>query len=127
MLKELKLGKDKKAVLGDYTDRSPEKGEVKIKSLYGAPKHGTELNTYQHDPHAETYYDEDAHIFKKRIVPESAYGKSGLGNMWVGEIVEVGLGVSGFVIGERVAGYGNLRPTHIVKQENTLKMAEAMS
>jgi threonine dehydrogenase-like Zn-dependent dehydrogenase len=127
MLKELKLGKDKKAVLVDYTDRSPGKGEVKIKSLYGAPKHGTELNMYQHDPHAETYYDEDAHIFKKRVVPESAYGKSGLGNMWVGEIIEMGFDVSGFSIGERVAGYGNLKQTHVVKQENLLKMAEGMS
>jgi len=126
MLKELKLGKEKKAVLVEYTDRALEKGEVKVKSIYGAPKHGTELNVYQHDPHAQTYYDEEAHIFKKRDVPESAYGKSGLGNMWVGEIIEIGTDVSGFSLGERVAGYGNLKQTHIVNQKHLLKMAERM-
>jgi threonine dehydrogenase-like Zn-dependent dehydrogenase len=127
MLKELKLGANKKAVLVEYTDRAPAEGEVKVKSAYGAPKHGTELNVYEHDPHAQSYYDEDAHIFKKREVPDSAYGKSGLGNMWVGEIVELGSGVSGFSLGERVAGYGNLKPTHITRQENILKMAGRMS
>ncbi|MDR2477948.1 MAG: zinc-binding alcohol dehydrogenase [Treponema sp.] len=127
MPKELKLGADRKAVLVDYTDPPTGNGEVKVKSIYGAPKHGTELTMYQYDPHAETYYDEEAHIFKKRDVPDSAYGKSGLGNMWVGEIIETGPGVFGFSIGERVAGYGNLKPTHIVKQENLLKMAERMS
>jgi threonine dehydrogenase-like Zn-dependent dehydrogenase len=126
MLKELKLGADKKAVLVEYADRALERGEVKVKSIYGAAKHGTELNVYQHDPNAQAYYDEEAHIFKKRDTPNSAYGRSGLGNMWVGEIVELGSEVSGFSIGERVAGYGNLRPTHIARQENILRMAECM-
>jgi threonine dehydrogenase-like Zn-dependent dehydrogenase len=127
MLKELKLGADKKAILVEYTDRPLKEGEVKAKSIYGAPKHGTELNVYQNDPHAITYYDEEAHIFKKREAPASAYGKSGLGNMWVGEITEMAAGVSGFSIGERVAGYGNLKPTHVTNYKNILKMADRMS
>jgi threonine dehydrogenase-like Zn-dependent dehydrogenase len=127
MLRELMLGKEKKAVLVEYTDRPPEKEEVKVKAVYAAPKHGTELNMYLHDPFLNTYYDEETHIFRKRDVPESIYGKSGLGNMWVGEIIEMGAGVSGFSLGERVAGYGNIKPIHVTNQKNILKMAERMS
>jgi threonine dehydrogenase-like Zn-dependent dehydrogenase len=113
--------------LREYADRQAGEGEVKIKTLFGAPKHGTELTTYQYDPHADLYYDEEAHIFKKRAKRESAYGKSGLGNMFVGEIIEAGPGVSKFTVGERVAGYGNLKPFHIKKQEEIFKMAERMT
>jgi threonine dehydrogenase-like Zn-dependent dehydrogenase len=125
--KELRLGIDKKAVLVDYTDRVIGVDEVMVKSIYGAPKHGTELNMYQHDPHAQTWYDEEAHIFKKKDTPETAYGRAGLGNMWVGKIIEMGSEVKGFSVGERVAGYGNLKPTHIVKYQRLLKMNENLS
>ncbi|MDR2371277.1 MAG: hypothetical protein LBD71_07330, partial [Treponema sp.] len=127
MPKELVLSSEGKAVLREYADRPAGEGEVKIKTLFGAPKHGTELTTYQYDPHAESYYDEEAHIFKKRTVRESAYGKAGLGNMFVGEIIEAGPGVSTCTVGERVAGYGSLKPTHVKKETDILKMAERMS
>ena len=32
--------------------------------------------------------------------------------MCVGRVIEIGEGVEGFSIGDRVAGYGNLRETH---------------
>jgi threonine dehydrogenase-like Zn-dependent dehydrogenase len=127
MPRELILSEKGKAVLREYADRDAGEGEVKIKTLFGAPKHGTELTTYQYDPHAENYYDEEAHIFRKRAVKESAYGRAGLGNMFVGEVVQIGAGVSAFSPGERVAGYGNLKPTHVKKQEEVLKMAERMT
>jgi threonine dehydrogenase-like Zn-dependent dehydrogenase len=127
MPKELVLSSEGKAVLQEYEDRPVGAGEVKIKTLFGAPKHGTELTTYRYDPHADLYYDEEAHIFKKRPKKESAYGRAGLGNMFVGEIIEAGPGVSKFTLGERVAGYGNLKPTHVKKEKDILKMTERMS
>jgi hypothetical protein len=45
--KELILGVDKKAVLAEYIDRIPDSGEVKVKSVFWAQKHGTEMNFYQ--------------------------------------------------------------------------------
>ena len=127
MPKELMLGENKKAILTEYTDRPLQNGEIRVKTTYGAPKHGTELGMYQYDPHAEIYYDEEAHIFKKRSALQTVYGSMGLGNMWVGEITELASGVSGFSIGERIAGYGNLKPTHIVEQKQALKMSGSMS
>jgi threonine dehydrogenase-like Zn-dependent dehydrogenase len=127
MPKELMLSKEGKAVLQEYADPSPGQGEVKIRTLFGAPKHGTELNLYQHDPHADAYYDEDAHIFKQRKVRDSVYGKFGLGNMFVGEITEIGQGITNFSIGERIAGYGSLKPIHVKKQTDLFKMPEKMT
>jgi hypothetical protein len=43
MSKELILDENSKAALREYTDRAPGNGEVKIKTTFGAPKHGTEM------------------------------------------------------------------------------------
>jgi threonine dehydrogenase-like Zn-dependent dehydrogenase len=127
MLKELVLGKEGIPLLREYEDGPVPPGYVRVKSAFGAPKHGTEFIIYQDDPFAEWYYDEELHIFKKRDKPQSTKGNIGLGNMWVGVIIEIGEGVTGFEIGERVAGYGHLRTTHTVKAENLLKMSKSMS
>lgn len=51
----------------------------------------------------------------------------GLGNMCVGRIVELGAGVQGFAVGDRVAGYGNLRETHTWRAERLLPMSNRMT
>jgi threonine dehydrogenase-like Zn-dependent dehydrogenase len=127
MLRELVLNEDFKPCLKDYTDSEVPAGHVRVESLCGAPKHGTELTVYKEDPFAEVYYDEETHIFRKREEKQSVAGHMGLGNIWVGIITELGEGVTGFSIGERVAGYGNLRNTHTRKVKDLLKMPETMS
>ncbi|HZJ82226.1 MAG TPA: alcohol dehydrogenase catalytic domain-containing protein [Clostridia bacterium] len=126
-MKELLLNEDVAPVLRKYEDGEVPAGYVRAKSIFGAPKHGTEMTAYKEDPFANQYYDEDAHIFRKREKPEIAAGNMGLGNMWIGNIIEIGEGVTGFEIGERVAGYGNLRHTHTAKAEELLKMPESMT
>lgn len=49
------------------------------------------------------------------------------GNMWVGNITEIGPKVSGFQVGERIAGYGPFKSTHTLKAENALRMSERMT
>ena len=51
----------------------------------------------------------------------------GLGNMCVGKIIEIGDGVEDCEIGERVAGYGNLKETHTWRANGVLKMPEQMT
>lgn len=127
MLKQLILSENRVPVLKEYEDGPVPAGFVRVKSLFGSPKHGTELTVYKDDPHAEIYYDKESHIFKKRKIRETSAGKMGLGNMWVGKIIEIGEGVTGYEIGERVAGYGNLRTTHTIRAQEILKMPETMT
>lgn len=127
MLKQLLLSRQGKPYLEEYEDSMAGDGCVKIKSIFAAPKHGTELHCCDEDPFKSVYYDEETHIFRKRMKEETNKGVMGLGNMWVGEILEIGSGVKGFSVGQRVAGYGNLRNTHIVKAEELLIMPDSMT
>ena len=127
MLKQLLLSENCVPVLKGYEEDLIPAGHVRIKSIFGAPKHGTEMAVYKDDPYAEIYYDEETHIFKKKEKREIAAGKMGLGNMWVGNIVEIGESVSDFEIGERVAGFGNLRTTHTRRVQDILKMPASMT
>lgn len=127
MLRQLLLSEQCVPFLKEYKDGKVPAKHVRVRSSFGAPKHGTELTVYKDDPFAQEYYDEETNIFRRKEKREAAAGKMGLGNMWVGNIIEIGEGVSGFTIGERVAGYGNLKNTHTVKADELLKMPETMA
>lgn len=126
-MKQLLLGKEGKPVLQIYEDGAVPRGYVRVQSEFGAPKHGTEWHGAGTDPFSKVYYDEEMHIFRKREKELINEGTSGLGNMFVGKIIEIGEGVEGLQIGQRVAGYGNLKNTHTVKAEEVLIMPESMS
>lgn len=126
-MKQLLLGRNGKPVLEEYQEVPLQAGYVRVVSDYGAPKHGTELHGYEKDPFAKVYYDENTHIFRPREKELVYDGTSGLGNMWVGRITEIGQGVEGLETGQRVAGYGNLKNTHTVKAEDVLVMPESMT
>ncbi len=127
MLKQLLVNEDLKPFLKEYTEEELAVGFVRVKSLFGAPKHGTEVTCYTEDPFAKVYYDESTHIFRQREHEESKVVNMGLGNMWIGEIIELGSGVDNFKIGQRVAGYGVLKTTQTVKAEKILVMPETMT
>ncbi|MBI2939633.1 MAG: zinc-binding alcohol dehydrogenase [Chloroflexi bacterium] len=86
-------------------------GEIRVRTLFGAPKHGTELRLYRGEaPQQDSRWDPAWHIF----LPGTAEGHGfprRLGNMAVGLVTEVGPGVEGVAVGDRVAGYGPLRET----------------
>ena len=126
MLKELLVNDDHMPELYEYDEKPLEAGRVRVRSLFGAPKHGSELTGFQYHPFRGQRYDEQAHIFKKsdETPPQ---GRERLGNIFVGTVTGIGNGVEGFTVGERVAGYGHLASTHTVKADELLKMPERMT
>jgi len=127
MFKELIATKPKFPTLNEYEDRKVKVNEVKVEVQYGAPKHGTELTMYRGvSPFEDKYYDEEWTAFLEKEEKESLF-PMGLGNMWVGEIIEKGSEVDSLEMGQRIAGYGNLRNTHILKAEDALIMPENMT
>ncbi len=107
MPKELVAVAVQQPVLRDYEEGPLPAGHVRIKVEYGSPKRGTELTGY--------------HAYRGTRFP------MGLGNMCVGEVIEVGEGVEGFSVGDRVAGYGNLRETHTWHADRVLRMNGRMT
>lgn len=91
--------------------------QVRIRTLYGSPKHGTELNMYRGtNPFQEKKYDPEWQLFQRAASIESPF-PFGLGNMFVGEVIEVGSQVTAVQVSDRAAGYGSLRETHILSEE----------
>ena len=106
-LKELIAIAPREPVLHDYEDSPVGNGQVRVKVEFGAPKRGSELTGY-------------------RAVRGSSF-PMGLGNMCVGHIIEIGDGVEGFSLGDRVASHGHLRETHTWRVDRLLRLEERMT
>lgn len=106
MPKELVAVAPCKPVLREYQDGPVPEGHVRVKVDFGSPKRGSELMGYR---------------------ARGARFPMGLGNMCVGRIVELGEGVEGFSLGDRVAGYGHLRETHTWRADGLLRMNDRMT
>ena len=107
MPKELIAVAPREPVLREYEDGPVPSGQVRVQIEFGAPKLGTEMTMY--------------------YGLRGAGFPHGLGNMCVGKIIEIGDGVENCEIGERVAGYGNLKETHTWRVNGLLKMPEQMT
>ena len=97
----------RKPALRDYEDGPVPEGHVRVKVEFGSPKRGTELTAYRGDR-----------------MPGFPMG---LGNMCVGKITDIGKGVEGHSVGERVAGYGHLRETHTWSANRVYRMNQRMT
>lgn len=112
MPRELIAVEPRTPVIREYADEALGDGEVRATTLYGAPKHGSEMHLYRGDsPFVDSRYDKDRRIFLDGAEKGSGVFPLPLGNAAVGEVVEVGPGVGGVEVGDQVAGYGPLRET----------------
>ncbi|MFC1717116.1 zinc-binding alcohol dehydrogenase, partial [Candidatus Poribacteria bacterium] len=97
----------RKPALRDYEDGPVPEGRVRVAVEFGSPKRGTELTMYRGDR-----------------MPGFPMG---LGNMCTGRITEIGEGVEGYSVGDRVAGYGHLKETHTWSAQGLYRMSDRMT
>lgn len=118
MPRELLAIGPRRAALMEYTDVPLKDGELRIRSIFSAEKHGTTLVMYRGEsPFSNKYYDHQRKIFLDRGEPSGSVGfPFPLGNMSVGIVEEVSSGVSKFKVGDRVYGYLPIRETHTVAE-----------
>ena len=92
-------------------------GEIRIRSTFASPKHGTELVAYRDAPAAHRVYDVELGAMRPRIAREAsdAFPRP-LGNMAVGTVSDIGAGVTRFRGGETVFGHLPIRETHTVAE-----------
>ncbi|MDE0447487.1 MAG: zinc-binding dehydrogenase [Spirochaetaceae bacterium] len=101
--------------------------DVRIRSEFAAPKHGTESHAYLDDQRrlARRFHPE-----YRIFVPANgdAIGRPfprRLGNMTVGTVTEVGGAVTRFKVGDRVYGHLPIRETHTVSEDGPRKSMAA--
>jgi threonine dehydrogenase-like Zn-dependent dehydrogenase len=114
MPRELVAVAPRQAVLRDYAEPALGPGQVRVRTLFAAPKHGTESHSFRGDtPFAERAFDTEYRMFLPARESRPLFPRL-MGNMAVGEIVEAGRDVRGFSVGDRVYGHLGVRETHTV-------------
>lgn len=86
-------------------------GQVRVRSRWGAAKHGTEMAIYKGYAGPRGGYDGDLRLFTAER--EMVRYPAALGNMCVGDVVEVGAGVNGLAVGDTVFSHGPFREEHV--------------
>ncbi len=103
--------------------------QVRIASQFSAAKHGTEMAFFKGYAAARGRYDGQYKLFLREPKPPPAQHPrgSGVGNMTVGEVVEVGPEVRQLARGDRVLTYGGFRQTHVRAEGRCWKLPAEFS
>ena len=102
------------AVLREYDEVALGHGQVRVRSRFGAVKHGTELRYFRADsPDASDRWDAELRLHRRGEAAAAGFPMA-LGDMCMGEVTEVGAGVDRFNVGDRVFGHLRVRETHAV-------------
>jgi threonine dehydrogenase-like Zn-dependent dehydrogenase len=114
MPRELVLAAPGRVELREYSEPALGPGQLRIRTRFAAPKHGTESHAFRGDPTlAERIFDPEYRMFLPAPERRALFPRA-VGNMAVGEVVEVARGVRGFAPGDAVYGHLPIRETHTV-------------
>ncbi|HWT30265.1 MAG TPA: alcohol dehydrogenase catalytic domain-containing protein, partial [Propylenella sp.] len=93
-------------------------GEVRIRTLYSGISAGTELSQYRaSSPFMAKRWDEARRLFVPSDRPSWDFPVRNLGYEEVGEIVELGSGVTDTRVGQRVFGTWGHRTHHVASRD----------
>jgi threonine dehydrogenase-like Zn-dependent dehydrogenase len=107
----------------DYQEKPLGPAEVRVQATHAAFKHGTELALYTGFAAERGRFDPSIRLFRPER--DAVAYPSGIGNMFVGNVVEAGSEVKRLKVDDRVLGYGNLKPTHVVRESDCWLLPES--
>ncbi|MEZ4868387.1 MAG: zinc-binding alcohol dehydrogenase [Caldilineaceae bacterium] len=111
MVRELIAEAEGQLAFRTIETRALQAGEIRVRSCFGAAKHGTEMALYKGYASPRGRYNSEYQLFTP-AEPGVRYPVA-LGNMCVGEVIEVGAGVTSLKLGEQVFRYSPFREEHI--------------
>ena len=98
--------------LSSYEEPSLQTDQIRVRSLFSAVKHGTELRSFRADSADSTdAWDGELRLHRRGAASEKSFPIN-LGNMCLGEVVEVGDQVQNLQVGDRIFGHLPVRQTH---------------
>lgn len=110
----------------EYSEPPLGPGEVRVRSIVSGIKHGTEMALYTgQTPFLTQRFDLECRLFLPDESP-TLYPHH-LGSWLVGEVIEVGEGVTRFKVGDLVHGGLVHRPTNVARAERLYPLAPHMS
>ena len=128
MARELYAPAPREVACRDVDVSPPGEGQVRVRSEFGAFKHGTELTMFRDvSPLKGRTIDGELGIFVDSDQKGWATFPIGLGNMIVGRVVEVGPGVGDLAVGDRVCQHSSMRDEAVWNAEGLWKLAEDVS
>src|SRR5919112_2382879 len=117
MPRELIATAPRTPVLSEFDELPLGPRQIRIKTEFASPKHGTELVTYRNDPVANRRYDRAwGAVMPCPVEVGLENFPLPLGNMAVGTVVEMGSEVTRFRVGDRVFGHYRIRETQTVDE-----------
>jgi len=127
LVKELVASSIDQAELRDFLPTEPGRGEIRIRSQFGALKHGTELAGLTGYAGARGRFDDELQLFVQDETNNGSETSRPVGNMVVGSVVGVGEGVRDFKIGETVTAHAPLREEQSVAIGRCWSVPEGVS
>ncbi len=110
----------------EYEERSVGPGEVRVSCTHAVAKHGTEMAFFRGYANPRGSWNSELQLFN-RDGGEGSSGTFGVGNMFVGPVVECGSEVKGLAVGDTVFGYGSFRESHVCAAEGCMKLERGVS
>src|ERR671921_248739 len=117
MPRELVAIAPREPIIREYEEPLLGSRQIRIKTEFASPKHGTELVAYRNDAVANRPYDPAWGAVMPRPVEVGLEDfPLPLGNMAVGTVVATGPEVTRFRVGDRVFGHYRIRETQTVDE-----------
>ena len=125
MPRELIAPAKEQVAFREYESPELKAGEIRVKTLFGAAKTGSEMAGFQGYAGPRGAYDTEYQVFR----PEQPMFRFpiGLGNICVGEISELGDGVRDLELGQNVFRHGTFREEHVWPLEGVLVLPDGVS
>jgi threonine dehydrogenase-like Zn-dependent dehydrogenase len=108
----------------DYESQPLAADQIRVHSRFGAAKHGSEMAMFQGYAGHRGNYDGSTRLFSQES--QMVRYPYGLGNMCVGEVIEVGAGVQDFRLGETVFSHGSFRQEHVWQEDRARKLPDGV-
>jgi len=99
-------------------DRTLAAKEVRVRTLYSGISAGTEMTAYRgSNPYLSKQWDPKNRLFLSSAAPSQPYPLSGWGYEEVGEVIEIGPGVSTLKVGDVIYGTWGHRTQSILQED----------